>query len=115
MMKAGMVTLIQEAPRAHGVGEEPAETRRKVYCTAKSVGMQETYQSMAIGLRPEIKLVLAHDFEYKGEKRCEYQGERWKILRTYITEADGIELTLEREEGNARGQAETKGGVGNDG
>ena len=103
MMKAGIVTLIGENPEAHGVGVDPEETRKKVYCTFKSIGMQETYQAMAIGLNPELRVVLAHDFEYDGQKLCEVGGIRYKILRTYVTEADGIELTLQKMTGNARG------------
>lgn len=103
MMKAGIVTLIGENPEAHGVGVDPEETRKKVYCTFKSIGMQETYQAMAIGLNPELRVVLAHDFEYNGQKLCEVGGIRYKILRTYVTEADGIELTLQKMTGNARG------------
>lgn len=103
MIKAGTVTLIQESVRAHGVGTETTEIRRKVYCTVRSIGMQEAYQAMGVGLAPELKVILRHDFEYKGESKCEMNGIRYKILRTYVTEEDGIELTLQRETGNAYG------------
>ena len=102
MMKAGVVTLIRENPEVHGVGTEPEETSRKVYCTVRSIGMQEAYQAMGIGLNPELKVILAHDFEYRGEDECLLTGIRYKIIRTYITEADGIELTLQRIAGNAK-------------
>ena len=105
MIRAGIVTLIGENPEAHGVGTDPEETRRKVYCTVKSIGMTEAYQAMGLGLNPELKVVLAHDFEYQNEPVCELKGIRYKIIRTYITEADGIELTLQRISGNARGGA----------
>lgn len=101
MMKSNVVDLITENPYAGGVGLEPTETKRTVYCTVKSIGMQEAYQAMGIGLNPELKVVLAHDFEYGGERLCELMGQRYRILRTYITETDGIELTLQREAGNA--------------
>jgi len=101
MLKANVVDLIAENPYAGGVGLEPAETKRTVYCTVKSIGMQEAYQAMGIGLNPELKVVLAHDFEYEGERLCEISGQRYKVLRTYITETDGIELTLQRVAGNA--------------
>ena len=39
--------------------------------------------------------------EYMGERICEIGTQRYRILRTYITETDGIELTLQREAGNA--------------
>ena len=107
MMKSTVVTLVKEFPIARGVGTEPTETRREVYCTLKSIGMQEAYQAMGVGLKPELKVILAHDFEYEGEPVAELFGERFKILRTYITEKDGIELTLQREAGNAWGSGVT--------
>ena len=102
MMKAATMTLIREDPAARGVGTEPTESRRKCYCTVKSIGMQEAYQAMGIGLNPELKVILRHDFEYKGESLCEMNGIRYRIIRTYVTEDDGIELTLQRETGNAK-------------
>ena len=107
MMKSNVVTLISESPEAHGVGIEPEEAARTVYCTVKSIGMQEAYQAMGIGLNPELKVILAHDFEYAGEELAELDGGRYRILRTYITEKDGIELTLQRVKGNARGTVST--------
>lgn len=107
MLKSGVVTLIGQSPEAHGVGEEPTELKRTVYCTLKSIGMQEAYQAMGVGLAPELKVILAHDFEYSGEPFAELLGQRFKIIRTYITEKDGIELTLQRVAGNAWGTGVT--------
>ena len=101
MMRANAVDLITVSPEAGGVGLEPTETKRTVHCTVKSIGQQEAYLAMGQGLNPELKVILAHDFEYEGEGLCELDGVRYEILRTYITETDGIELTLQREEGNA--------------
>ena len=103
MLKSSVVTLISENPAAHGVGTEPDEIRRTVYCTLRSIGMTEAYQAMGQGLAPELKVILTHDFEYRGEPVCELMGVRFRIIRTYITEEDGIELTVQREAGNARG------------
>ena len=102
MMKAGVCELITVTPAAGGVGLEPAETARRVFCTVRSIGMQEAYQAMGQGLNPELKIVLAHDFESQDEPLLDYAGKRYKILRTYITEADGIELTVQRVTGNAK-------------
>ena len=100
-MKAGVVLLIRQDPAARGIFDQAAEQTRTVYCTVKSIGQSEVYQAMAAGLAPEIKFVLAHDFEYQGEKLLEYEYVRYRILRTYVTETDGIELTCQRETGNA--------------
>ena len=102
MLRADVLTLITVSPEAAGVGTEPAESTREVYCTVKSIGQQEAYLAMGQGLNPELKVILAHDFEYEGERLCELGGVRYDILRTYITETDGIELTLQRVARNAK-------------
>lgn len=101
MMKPNVVDLIAVSPEAYGVGMPRAEKKRRVYCTVKSIGMQEAYQAMGQGLNPELKVILAHDFEYGGEQQCEINGQRYDILRIYATETDSIELTLQRTAGNA--------------
>ena len=101
MRKADVLTLITASPEARGVGTEPTETTRDVYCTVRSVGQQEAYLAMGQGLNPELKVILAHDIEYEGEGLGELGGVRYEILRTYVTEADGIELTLQRVKRNA--------------
>ncbi|MBQ2158808.1 MAG: phage head closure protein [Oscillospiraceae bacterium] len=102
MMRANVADLITVSPEAAGVGTEPAETKRTVFCTVKSIGQQEAYLAMGQGLNPELKVILAHDFEYEGERLCEIDGIRYDILRTYVTETDGIELTLQRAVRNAK-------------
>jgi len=101
MVRANVVTLLAEDPKAHGVLEPPTLTSRKVYCTVQSITRSEAYQAKGIGLNPEYRLVLSHSFEYKGEKLCDFNGIRYAIIRTYMDENDGIELTIQRTEGNA--------------
>lgn len=101
MVRADTLILIAESPAAHGVFDDPVETTRTVFCTEKSISQTETYQAQAVGLNPELKLILAHAFEYGGEKLCQYKGIRYKILRTYHNEGDQMELTVQRVDGNA--------------
>lgn len=96
MVRADVLTLIEEIQESHGRFEKASEIRRQVYCTVRSVGMRESYEALSHGLRPELVFVLTHSFEYNGEKRCEYHGIEYTVLRTYVTEADGIEITVER-------------------
>lgn len=103
MLKADVVSLISVSPEAEGVGIDRTETGRTVFCTIKSIGMTEAYQAMATGLNPELKICLAHDFEYQDEPYLIYHGKRYHIIRTYITETDGIELTVQRVIGNGGG------------
>lgn len=90
--------LYREDPNPRGVFEPPVRVERKVYCTVRSVGMRETYEAMTHGLRPELVLVLAQAFEYRGEDGVTLDGTDYTILRTYETTTDGIELTLQRKE-----------------
>lgn len=101
MVRADIVILIGDLPGAHGVFDTPMRNYRDVYCEVKSVSQTEAYQARATGLNPEYRLVLSHSFEYKGEQRCMFRGINYRIIRTYVNENDGIELTIQRTEGNA--------------
>ena len=101
MVRADIVTLIGELPGAHGVFETPLENYRKVYCEVRSISQTEAYQARAAGLNPEYRLRLSHTFEYKGERLCEFRNILYSIVRTYMDENDGIELTIQRVEGIA--------------
>ena len=101
MIRASTVTLLTGTPEPRGVFQTPVETGRDVYCEVMSVGMKETYEAMASGYAPEVKLFL-HDYaEYQRERCCIFEGIRYRILRSYIRNDYGIELVLEREEGLA--------------
>lgn len=108
MVRAEPLYLIKERPEAHGIFEDPVETEHMVYCVERSAGQTEKYQAQAVGLDPELKLIIAHSFEYNNEKICRYKGIRYRIIRPYINENDGIELTVQRVDGNA---AEVSAGV----
>lgn len=95
MQKHDVLTLIAEAtPR--GVNDTPLVTEHTVFCTIHSVGMRENYEALAHGLHPEVVFVLSQDFEYQGEQRCRCGGVYYDIIRTYVTDADAIELTAQR-------------------
>jgi len=69
--------------------------RRSVFCRIGSVGMKESYQALAIGHNPELKVKIAEFSDYNGEVFALYSGVVYKVLRTYRTGVS-IELTLER-------------------
>lgn len=79
----------------NGVDEygDPAttETSREVFCRLASIGQKEFYQAQAVGLQPELKFILADYLDYAGETLVEYDGQRYRVLRTY---RDGLELEL---------------------
>ena len=70
--------------------EERIETMR--FAKIKSIGQSEFYQAQAAGFKPEIKFVLADYLDYEYQQELIYNGFRYKILRTYRTEANEIEI-----------------------
>ena len=86
-------------------GATRVENQREVLCGFRSIGMKEFYSANSTDFRPELKLVLADYLDYDGETMAEYNGQRYRILRTYRTGTE-LELTLERapaEDGAADG------------
>ena len=67
------------------------ETSRQVFCGIRSIGQKEFYQAHANGLKPEIKFVLADYLDYENEMLAVYNGQRYRVLRTYRPE-DSNEL-----------------------
>lgn len=85
-------------------GQIPVETRTTILCQVKSVSRAEFYGAAQAGLRPAIVFVI-HECEYSGEQEVEFEGDRYKVIRTYrggMTRhgsklaSDEMELTCER-------------------
>ena len=86
--------LIGFQPDAHEVGTDPVSTRRAVKCQELSLTQAEVYESGGEGLRPEAKLLIPYDRDYKGE--------RWKVLRSDpYKDWNGVILLIQRKAGNA--------------
>lgn len=96
MIRSSTVTLIQMLPGSYGVYETPAETERIVPCDVQSVSRTEVYEAMTHGLHPELVLVLYDYAEYKNENVCAFEGQRYRIIRTYVRSDNAIELVIER-------------------
>lgn len=71
------------------------DAKREVLCGIRSIGLGEFYQSSATDFHPELKLILADYLDYDGETLADYNGQRYRIIRTYRAGQD-LELTLER-------------------
>ena len=107
MGKPAVIGLITENSRTHGVHESVTDTIRPVYCTVRSVGRSEYYNALNANIRPEYIFVLAMAEDYKNERLLEYQGIRYRVVRTYAPEDGGIELTAER--GDVNGEETDEG------
>lgn len=78
--------------------EEETFALKEVFCNEKSVTSDEYYKSSQAG--EEIKIVLEiKQVDYEKESYLVYGGETYKVVRTYKTGAEKIELHCSLKEG----------------
>ncbi len=92
-----VILLVHEIRTTDEYGDPAVTyTSREVFCKVKSIGQKEFYQAQAVGMQPEIKFVIADYLDYEKETIVEYDGERYRVLRTYRTGQE-LELVCYRE------------------
>lgn len=96
MIRADELILITENRTGHGVHEAVTDTERTVMCTVESVRRNEYYTALNAGFRPEYVFRLALSADYQNERLVKFHGQKFRVVRTYLTEDDGIEITAER-------------------
>ena len=100
MVRADVIGLVTEIRSAHGVHETITETVREVLAEIRSVTRSEYYNALNAGMHPEMVFKLALDADYQGEHFIRYKGNKWRVLRTYLTRDGGIEITAEMNDEN---------------
>lgn len=95
MIRATVITLVPEEPR--GVFEATPDNAREIFAEIRSVRNNEFYQALAQGIEPSFIFRLTDYSEYQGEKLCIYNGQYYRIIRTY-TPVNGqvIDLTVQK-------------------
>lgn len=95
------LTLVSETYQENNIGDMvPIETEKTVLCGLKSITRNEFYAAAQAGINPEIVFVV-HGYEYEGEKKVKFEGENYRVIRTYSTDFEEIELTCEKVIDNA--------------
>ena len=100
MVRADVIGLVTETRSAHGVHEAITESVRDVYAEIRSVSRSEYYTALNAGVQPSIVFKLALDADYQDEKFLRFRGKRYRVVRTYLTNDGGIEITAERSDEN---------------
>lgn len=94
-----VLTLIKETPYKDENGvQRVTQTRRDVFCVKKSITRNEFFNAGRNGLNPEMMFKVFHG-DYDGERKCEFEGKKLAIYRTYIGDGDYIEIYAQREGG----------------
>ena len=100
-MYDSIITLIAETNTVDEYGDiVTVETERTIFAEVKSIGQNEFYQAQAVGLKPEIKFVIADFADYQNEKKLKYTPfggteEVYTILRTFRTRYN-LEIVCKR-------------------
>lgn len=100
-MYDNIVKLVNETKTVDEYGDTVViTTHRTVFAELKSIGQSEFYQAEAVGLKPEIKFVLADFLDYQGEKYLLFQPfngteEEYSVIRTYQN-GNQLELVCKR-------------------
>ncbi len=90
------LTLISQTYTEDEIGNQiPVETQTIILCGLKSVGRSEFYNAASTGLRPEMVFVV-HGYEYDGESIVEFEGTRYRVIRTYAVDFEEFEITVEK-------------------
>lgn len=94
MIRATAIELIS-APDTAGIFETVTATTRRVFAEVRSPSSREFYTAHEQGLEPTFVFILADYAEYKGEQYVDYNGARYRVIRTYEN-GQKIEITVER-------------------
>ena len=100
MIRATVISLITETRSRHGVHETVTESEREVFAEIRSVTRSEYYNALNAGIQPEYVFKLTVEDDYQKEHFLRYEGQKYRIVRTYLTDDGGIEITAERSDEN---------------
>lgn len=101
MLYRDVAELISASSTEDSAGYEDSilETRTEVFVNVKSVRRDEFYKSMQSG----TELVIAFDLracDYSGQKRIEYDGTQYRIVRVYTPDGEMLELNCSEYKGD---------------
>lgn len=68
--------------------------KERRFAKFKSISQSEFYQAQTVGIKPEIKLELADYLDYSDQEEVLYNDVLYKVLRTYRTSTNSLEMTL---------------------
>lgn len=92
-----VISLMTENETTDEYGDATIEyVERQIFAQVKSITQTEFYQANAVGLRPEIKFVIADFADYENEQLVKYtpfggEEQLYQVVRTY---RDDLKLEL---------------------
>lgn len=90
-----VIYLVRESDQTDEYGDTVVTSEKTmVFAQKMSIGMKEFYQAHENGLKPELKFKIADYLDYDNQKRIEYENVTYKVLRTYQTDKNELEITV---------------------
>ena len=95
MLFRDIVTLLKITTVTNDLGDPvESETRTEVFADKLKINQSEVYQAMGHGVKPANKFKIRYA-EYDNQQRFEYNGLKYKIIRTYNPDDEWFEITGE--------------------
>lgn len=97
-MQSLKIKLIAITVTEDDIGNQiPIETSIEVWAEVTGIRQSEFYNAALAGLKPEITFVIWAN-EYAGQSKIEYDGRKYKLIRTYVnpSKSEMVELICER-------------------
>lgn len=102
LMYNQVIKLVKETKALNEYGDfVSVKTERSVFAELKSIGQSEFYQAQTLGLKPEIKFVLADYLDYRNEQIIKFKDFNsdeeleYSVLRTFRNK-NQLELVCKR-------------------
>lgn len=94
-----LIPVVEGVERGNITRDKQRNEARTVFGRASSVGEREFYDSVQAGFELSLKVEVWAD-EYNGELALEYNGEEYRVVRTYDNRhRHTVELTCEKIKG----------------
>jgi len=99
MDKSCIITLLSHTYTKDSIGQQiETETRKDVYAKIGSVTGTEWHNAGKNNINPSYRFVMFL-YDYNDEEVIEYNGQRYGVYRTYMTDNDMIELYVQKKAG----------------
>lgn len=90
-----VITLLTIVEAENAIGDiVETITKTDVFAQVKSIGMKESYEALAVGLKPEMAFLIADYYDYDNQEHIEYNSVRYKVLRTFRKSSNELEIVV---------------------
>lgn len=96
-----VIKLVKQTKTTNEYGDvQSTFTEREIFAEVQSIGQSEFYQAHGVGLKPEIKFIIADYLDYEGEEKIKYNAYNgvetvYEVIRTYRSD-NRLEITCQR-------------------